>query len=254
MVIDRLYPEAGALADTEALEAHYAFRGDRYVRANMVASVDGAVELHGRSGPLGGPADRLVFAVLRGLADVVLVGAGTARSERYGPVRLDSGTQARRRRRGQAPLPPLAVLTERGDLEPGLRLFDPAAPRPLVLAPAAAARGIVGRLGERAEVIACGDRTVDPRFAVDALARRGLTRVLCEGGPSTLAALLGAGLLDELCLTHSPVLAGGGRAGLLGGHELAGPVPVRLLGLAHGGGFLLARYGLRSDASAASVP
>ena len=56
------------------------------LRANMVASADGAASLDGRSGGLSGPGDRMVFTVLRSLADLILVGAGTARAERYRPA------------------------------------------------------------------------------------------------------------------------------------------------------------------------
>ena len=58
------------------------------VRLNMISSVDGSTALDGRSGGLGGPADRKVFAALRSLADVVLVAAGTVRAENYGPGSL----------------------------------------------------------------------------------------------------------------------------------------------------------------------
>ncbi|MFY9886807.1 MAG: dihydrofolate reductase family protein, partial [Streptosporangiaceae bacterium] len=58
----------------------------RHLRANMVASADGAASLAGRSGGLSGAGDRMVFTVLRSLSDLVLVGAGTARAERYRPA------------------------------------------------------------------------------------------------------------------------------------------------------------------------
>src|SRR5215472_15738405 len=66
-----------------ALGEIYAYPAGRWVRANMIASVDGAIAVEGRSGPLSGVADKLVFAVLRSLADVIVVGARTVRAERY---------------------------------------------------------------------------------------------------------------------------------------------------------------------------
>jgi riboflavin biosynthesis pyrimidine reductase len=76
-------PDVDSPAD---LEAVYALPPHRHVRTNFVTSLDGAVELEGRSASLGGPADRAAFMAMRAVADVVMVGAGTARAERYGPV------------------------------------------------------------------------------------------------------------------------------------------------------------------------
>src|SRR3954452_15153851 len=98
-------------SDTVDLEAAYAVGvnapPDRpFVRINMISSLDGAIAVNGRSGLLGGPGDRQVFHALRSLADVILVGAGTARAEGYGPARIDPDAQERRRARGQHPVPP----------------------------------------------------------------------------------------------------------------------------------------------------
>src|SRR5438270_2060529 len=65
-----------------------AVEGRPSVRLNMIASVDGATAVAGRSGGLGSLADKRLFAVLRSLADAVLVAAGTVRAERYGPGTL----------------------------------------------------------------------------------------------------------------------------------------------------------------------
>ena len=85
----------------------------------MVASVDGATAIDGVSGGLGGPADKQVFSAIRGVADVILAGAGTVRAERYGPPRTPPSIQAARRARGQAAKPRLAVVSRSLDLDPG---------------------------------------------------------------------------------------------------------------------------------------
>jgi hypothetical protein len=73
--------------EVEAYRLPDVVRDDRpFVRCNMISSLDGAIAVEGRSGALGGPADRRVFQVLRSLADVIVVGAGTAREEGYGPA------------------------------------------------------------------------------------------------------------------------------------------------------------------------
>jgi riboflavin biosynthesis pyrimidine reductase len=220
-----------------------------------VVSLDGAVELDGRSGALGGAADRELLATLRALADVVLVGAGTARSEGYGPVWVGRERMQRRERRGQAPLPTLAVVTRSAQLDPCGRLFverrpdQPAPPRPVVVTCLGAPAERRRRLEDVAEVLVAGDAEVDLPKAVAEL--RGRTeasgRILTEGGPRLLGDLVGAGLLDELCLTHSPVIAGPGRIRLTDGWSWpgTGDHPELTLEAVHsGGGQLFARYRL----------
>ncbi|THJ74992.1 pyrimidine reductase family protein [Candidatus Frankia alpina] len=212
-----------------------------YVRANFVSSVDGAAEVGGRSGPLGGDADRRVFQLLRWLSDVVLVGAGTVRHENYGPVIVTPERRDRRRAAGLAAVPPIAVVTATAGLDPGARLFD-AEVRPVVLTCDAAPSAKRQALAAVAEVVICGDSTVDPASALAALAERGMTRVLAEGGPLLHAQLAGAGLLDELCLTVAPLLAGPGRMGIVEGPPWPEPTTMRLVQALIEDGNLFLRY------------
>ncbi|MBA3523692.1 MAG: dihydrofolate reductase family protein, partial [Geodermatophilaceae bacterium] len=77
-----------------------------HVRTSFISSADGAVSIGGRAGGLGNASDRAVFGLLRDLADVILVGAGTARAERYGAVR-PTGPRLERRRRHRLPDAPV---------------------------------------------------------------------------------------------------------------------------------------------------
>jgi riboflavin biosynthesis pyrimidine reductase len=100
-----------------------------------------------------------------------------------------------------------------------------------------------------ADVIVAGDDSVDLRGTLGALASRGLSRVLCEGGPRLLADITAAGLLDELCLTLSPVLAGSEPVRVLASSGRPGETafPARRLELAHlleEDGVLFGRYGV----------
>jgi riboflavin biosynthesis pyrimidine reductase len=239
----RLFPTVGEVAVGVGLEEEYSFPAARHVRANFVTSVDGMVELGGRSSPLGGPADRNAFMAMRAVADVILVGAGTVRQEKYGPVRLDPAAEARRLERHQALLPSLAIVSNSAALDPTAKVFS-GETRPLVLTSAAGATAGTA-LVDAAEVVVCGDESVDLALALDELHARGLGRVLCEGGPTLLRSLLGAGLLDELCCTTSPWLAGAGHRGLLGDQPLSGPVAMTLTAVLEADGMLFARYGCR---------
>lgn len=226
-------------ADVDLAEC-YAFPAERWLRLNMVASVDGATWLKGVSGGLSGAGDRRIFHVLRGLADVILVGAATVRAEGYGPARPREGWAALRA--GRPPTPPIAVVTRHIDLDLDGALFTEAEPhaRPIVITTSAAPAARLARAAEVAEVVVAGEDRVEPRLAVQALHERGLGRILCEGGPALNGQLAAAGLVDEVCLTVSPLLLGGDARRILDG--AAAPTELSLAQVLEEDGFLFCRY------------
>jgi riboflavin biosynthesis pyrimidine reductase len=191
--------------------------GRPFVRVNMISTLDGATSFAGRSGGLGGPGDKLLFSVLRSLADVILVGAGTARAEHYGPVKLPVEVQEMREARGQRPRPAVAVVTQSLRIDWALPLFRGGEPRPIVVAPGNSNAVALAQAGRVADVLTTGAGAVDLRSALEALAESGMHHVLCEGGPKLNTSLAAAELVDELCLTLSPKLAGSVGGGLIGG-------------------------------------
>lgn len=202
------HPEAlvGPLADLYAYPSPPPSGG--WVRANVVASLDGsATGADGRSASVSTPTDRVVFSVLRGLADVVLVGAATARVEHYRAPAPRPGFAERRAATAQLPAPVLAVVTRSGNLPLPDLLAGPS-PTCIITCAHADVRSLRSRFGGE-RVIVAGESAVDPVRAVAALAALGLRRVLCEGGPDLLGGVVAAGRLDELCLSWSPVLVGG---------------------------------------------
>jgi riboflavin biosynthesis pyrimidine reductase len=200
-------------------------RGRPAVRLNMIASVDGATTVAGVSGGLGGPADQRVFAVLRSLADAVLVAAGTARAEGYGPSPLL-----------------IAVVSRSCVLDWQAPFFTAAPVRPVVVTVADAPADNRARAAEVADVVIAGAESVDMRRAVDALGERNARSVLAEGGPSLNGQLAAAGLLDELCLSLSPALVGGDSKRILSGPELAVPARCELRSVCEEDGYLFLRY------------
>jgi riboflavin biosynthesis pyrimidine reductase len=149
---------------------------------------------------------------MRQQADVILVGAGTVRIENYSGAQFSPGQRQARQRRGQAEVPPIAVVTNRGEFDHDAKLFTRTEVPPLILTSSTAAADTRNRLGSLAEVIAAsGARPdwVDCATVLKILADRELFRVLTEGGPMLLGSLIEAGLLDELCLTIAPLLVGG---------------------------------------------
>ena len=226
-----LHPHVRDLTAEDLLDLYDPGPGP-HLRAGFVASVDGTIAVDGTSAGLGSPADKAVFRALRAVADAVVVGAGTARDEDYGPVRYGDSAAAWRATHGRASDCPVVVVSRSGDLPPKL------AGGPVLLAvPADVATALTADedLPHSVTVIP----TTEPVALVAWLRERGLTRLLCEGGPGLLTSLLGADVLDELCLTSSPQLLGTGPG-------LVGEVPahdLHLASLVHADpGVLLARW------------
>ncbi len=236
--------DAGRAEAVQALADLYAYPlpvpDSGWVRANMVATLDGAASgADGRSGSIAVPADRVLFGVLRGLADVILVGAGTARAEAYRRPQPKPEFSERRAAAGQAPAPRLALVTRTGRPEDFPQLLT-GADGALVVTSAGADLDAWRRAVGADRVLVAGEQDVDPDLAVAHLAARGLRRVLLEGGPSLLARVAGAGRLDEICLTLTPMLvAGQGPRIAVGGAAALG---LRLAHLVECDGSLLGRW------------
>ncbi len=201
--------------DLVRLYAYPASLESPWIRVNFVTSIDGAATVDDRSGGLGSPSDHAVFQILRDLADVVLVGAGTARQENYGGARTDAHRRLRLFHHGlggspDGSPPPIAVVTAGAALDPVGRLFTDTDRPPMILTTVSAPADRKRALADAgAEVIECGEAAVTPADIRAVLAQRGLLRVLCEGGPSLFGDLIAASVVEELCLTASPLLIGG---------------------------------------------
>jgi riboflavin biosynthesis pyrimidine reductase len=212
------------------------------VRVNMIASADGATALSGVTRGLGGQADRDLFLLLRSFADVILVGAGTARSERYGPTRIAGDLQDRRRSRGQAPVPPIAVVTRTCRLDWDAPFFAAATARAIVVTVSDAPAADRSRAAAVADVVIAGDHDVDFGCALRSLGSRGARFVLAEGGPTLNGTLAAGGLIDELCLTVSPMLVSGGSHRVVAGPPLEVPQDLVLASVCEQDGFLFLRW------------
>ena len=223
--------EAYAYPDTEP-----------WLRANMVASVDGAATDGARTEGLGGPADRRLLSLLRALADVVIVGAATVRAEGYGPVRPREWWGDLRKDR--TPAPPLAIISRSLDFDFEAPVFTEAITPTIVVTCPSAPVERVRACEKRAEVITTGGEwadAADAAAALDALAERGLVRQLTEGGPRLLAEFAAAERVDELCLTMSPQLTAGDAARVLNGPAIP-PMPLRLGHVLEEDDFVFLRY------------
>lgn len=241
----------GPAVDDRALEELYAYPPALtrpYVQVNFVASADGAATVAGRSRGLSSPSDKKVFALGRDLADVVLVGAGTALVEGYRGIKRTELRASRRTRLGLSEVPPIAVVTGRGSIDPASPLITDTLVPPIVLTTEAAPaswRTAVADAG--ADVVVAGTDRVDVRPALAALAERGLLRVCCEGGPTLFADLVAAGLVDQLCLTVAPLLTGAGAPRVVLGAPADREVRLTLESVLSDEGFLMLRYRRAGD-------
>jgi riboflavin biosynthesis pyrimidine reductase len=223
----------GETLDEAALAEVYAPPARSWLRANFVSTLDGAATgANGRSGSINTEADGVVFRLLRRLSDVVVVGAGTIRTEGYTRLGADDG----------GPLP-LAVVSNSARVPDAL--LDPAEGRGDVLlvthaaAPADAVAHARERLGND-NVLLCGDDAVDLAALRRQLEDRGMPRALTEGGPSLLGAMLSAGVVDELDLTWSPSAVGGDQGRIVRAPDL--DVRLAPMALVEGDGTVMGRW------------
>jgi len=253
--INRAWPlrDATPLDDDELVDC-YAIDGrdKQWLRVNFVSSIDGAATAHGLSGGLSGHADKRVFDLLRRLSDVILVGAGTVRAEGYGAMRLHPESVRLRLASGLTAQPVFVIVSGRLGLDPESAVFSDAPVRPIVVTVGRSSQLKQDAFSRVADLLVCGEETLDVDVMLDAFAKRGLHQVLCEGGPTLFGALLDADRVDDLCLTISPLLEGGDAHRILVGL----PEKARRMTLRHvliSNGTLILRY-LRASGETRAKP
>jgi 5-amino-6-(5-phosphoribosylamino)uracil reductase len=240
----RLLPDpAEGLATEDVVEA-YRLPPGRALRVNFIASPDGSTTVDGKSRGLQMPGDLLVFRVLRALGDAILVGAGTAAAEGYGPMEDDPVIVRLREDLGRPATAPIVVVSRRASVAPDTRLIGGRIPSICVTCAAADPERRAALAAAGLEVLVCGEDNVDLPLALDRLAERGIEQLTCEGGPQLLHSALVAGVVDELDLSISPWLVGGHEVRLLPDVPLLAPARLQLAGLLEEDGMLFARYGV----------
>lgn len=248
-----LYPTSEAAPD---LHARYAedWLEPGGVRVNFITSADGAAAANGRSRELQTPGDNAVFATLRDLADVILVGAATAATEGYRPSAPGPRRRAIRTELGLAPAPAIAVMSASLSMDLSQPLYTEASVAPTILltgpsAPVARRNDVIDLAGtdtslQLIEVPAGDQGGVDFAQAVIALQGLGYRRILCEGGPRVFGAGVAARSVSELCLSYAPKLIGPAGPRIIGGDEWPADFrpELRLHTLLEEDGALFARY------------
>lgn len=183
--------------------------GRPWVVLNMISSIDGAIAVDGLSGALGNDADGAVFSTLRSLADVILVGSGTAAAEGYKVPKPTPEVLARRAAGGQGPRPIISLVSRSLRIDLDAPLFADPDYRPMVVTAASSPADRRADIARVADVVIAGDEDVDLVAAVAMLGERVGPVILAEGGPTLNGQLVAADVIDELCITISPLLVGG---------------------------------------------
>ena len=250
----RLFPDPGPVDPGDAISALRL--GDRapddrpYVVVNFVQSVDGRATVEGGSTPLGSAGDKAIFRTLRGCADAVLSGIGTISAEHYGRMVREPEVAALRARLGLAAQPPLVTVTRSGSLPDGIPLLaDPESE--LIVYTSGQLR--VGDVPAHVDVVTRDPDQLTMAAVLADLRARGVTLLLCEGGPTVFSELLSERVCDELFLTVAATLAGGDGLAITRGLELSPPQNVSLLWALEQDSALFLRYAISRDARVAEA-
>lgn len=243
--MDQLWPGHGTPTDDD-LRALYAFPPDPatpWVKVNFISSLDGAASVQGRSGGLGDANDKRIFLLGRESCDVILVGAATTVAEKYRGVSRAEMTGFDRAAHGLAPVPTIAIVTRNCTIEPTALVITDTEVAPIIYTTAAADEGRRRAVADAgAEVVLAGEHDVDLHAVVTDLGKRGLCRVNCEGGPRLFGSMIAADLIDELCLSVSPLLTSGDSGRIAVGDFPEAPRRMRLRSVLHGDDLLMLRY------------
>jgi riboflavin-specific deaminase-like protein len=242
VALHRLYPRPGELTPEQLVGqldlGSRAPEGRPYVALNMVSTLDGRAATDGNTRGLGGEHDRKLFHLLRASADALLVGAGTARIERYAAAVKNDELRAARERHGLDPEQPTVIVSARLVLPSDLPLLQDAGSR--VIVATAADHELEGVAADVSY-----ERTGDdlPLLLARLRSEHGIRSLLCEGGPTLVSYMLSAGLVDELFLSIAPKLAGGGdEPTIAAGPPLPEPVDTELIWLCEADGELFTRW------------
>jgi riboflavin-specific deaminase-like protein len=249
MALHRIHPDPVEIDPSDAISglgwADLAPADRPYLALNMVATADGRAAVEGRTRAISSETDRAIFHNLRTQADAIMAGAGTIRSERYGPIIKTDELREKRVREGLEPNPLAVIVRGRLHLPEDVGLLQDPEARVVVLTQS---DGVLSGVRAQVDYLRAEPGPWDPRPQLEALRTEyGVRSVLCEGGPTLNASLMPYGLVDELFLTVAPALAGGPEAlTIMGATPSADLLPLELIWALEDGSELYLRYRLQS--------
>lgn len=214
MPLHRIHPDRVEIDPAEAISglgwADLAPADRPYLALNMVTTADGRAAVEGRTRAISSDTDRAIFHNLRTQADAIMAGAGTIRSERYGPMIKTGELREKRVREGLDPNPLAVIVSGRLHIPEDVGLLQDPDSRVVIVTQS---EGELSGVRAQVEYLRAEPGPWDPRPQLEALRRNyGVRSILCEGGPTLNASLLPYGVIDELFLTVAPLMAGGPEA------------------------------------------
>jgi riboflavin-specific deaminase-like protein len=246
--LERLYPDGPAETTAEqaisGLRMHERAPEERpYLALNMVSTADGKAAVEGRTRAISSDVDREVFHQLRTQFDAIMVGAGTVRTERYGPITKTPELAEKRRREGSRPDAIAVIVSGSLNVPEDLPLLQDPASRVVIMT--SSDSELTGVKAQVEYLRATGPFDMRPLMR-QLHSDYGVRSVLCEGGPTVNASLIPYGLVDELFLTIAPSIAGGADAlTIVAGQPLPELQALALLFLLRADDELFLRYELR---------
>lgn len=212
-----------------------------HVLLSAAVSLDGYLD---DTGPerllLSGPADFDRVDEVRASVDAILVGAGTIRADNPRLLVNSAERRAARVAAGQAEYPLKVTVSGGGELDPAARFWHTGGEKVLLTTDDGARRA--RELGIGADVVSLGP-VLDWHAALEYLHdRRGVRRLMVEGGGTVHSQLLQQELADELQLVLAPVLVGDPAAPRLFGPGAYQGGRLALVGTRRIGDVVLMRY------------
>jgi riboflavin-specific deaminase-like protein len=250
VTVHRIHPDRVEIDPAEAMSglgwADLALADRPYLALNMVATADGRAAVEGRTRAISSDTDRAIFHNLRTQADAIMAGAGTIRSERYGPLIKTDELRAKRQREGLDPDPLAVIVSGRLHLPVDVGLLQDPNSRVVILTQS---DGELAGVRAQVEYLRAEPGPWDPRPQLETLRKEyGVRSVLCEGGPTLNASLTPYGLVDELFLTIAPALVGGPEAlTIMGATPSAELTPLELIWALEDQSELFLRYRLQNQ-------
>jgi len=211
-----------------------------FVFINSAMSADGKISSFlCQQVRISGPEDMERVSLLRAESDAVMVGVGTVLADDPG-LRVKSPDHRGMRSKLGKPEDPLRVVVDsRGKTPPSAKVLGEGC---ILAVSRAAPEERLRLLGDRCEVVAFGEERVDLPELLSLLYKRGVRRLLVEGGATLNWSLVEGGLVDEILTYIGPIIIGGARAPtLVDGPGFSGGYPELELSAAEAldGGVLL---------------
>lgn len=179
-----------------------------FVMITTAMSLDGCIDERTETRLiLSSAADQAAVDQLRSSFDAILIGAQTLRRDNPRLLLREPQLQQERSAKGMTPHPRKVVLTRSTNLDPAARFFTEGDVEKLVYCPASVQSELQKKLGAKATVVGLPSNP-EPAPVLEDLAKRGVQRLMVEGGGTINGLFMRARVVDELRIAVGPFFVG----------------------------------------------